>query len=98
MFCKTPVMISSNGKQDIWSYSDEEFNKYKSEGKFKKGSWKHRYIKGLGSLEQDEYSRIINDPIMDVIKDEDGNGKDLFQMLFGDDSQLRKDWLTNEKL
>lgn len=93
MFVKTPVIIAQNPKDltdNKWYYSLPEFEKAKE--KLPK-NWEIRYIKGLGSLEEHEYSRVINDPVFDIVEMDD-NATELFEILYGDSSQLRKDWLS----
>ena len=83
---RTPIMISTKGSQTKWFYTYEEANEFKSS----KDGWKHRYIKGLGSLQEEEYSEIINKPVYDTVTVDDAS---IFQMMFGRDSQLRKDYM-----
>lgn len=82
---RTPIMISTRGKDVKWFYTYEDANAHKSES-----GWKHRYIKGLGSLTEDEYDTIINKPNYDTVTVDDVS---IFQMMFGKDSQLRKDYM-----
>lgn len=83
---RTPIMISTKGKDTKWFYTYEEAGEFKA----KETGWKHRYIKGLGSLQEDEYDKIINDPVYDVVTIDDAN---LFEMMFGKDSQPRKEYM-----
>ena len=83
---RTPIMISTKGKDVKWFYTYEEASEFKSN----KSGWKHRYIKGLGSLTEDEYSVIINEPTYDTVTVDDAS---IFQMMFGKDSQLRKNYM-----
>lgn len=83
---RTPIMISSNGKEEKWFYTYKDANKFKENSK----NYKHRYIKGLASLTQQEYSVIINDPVLDVINVDD---PDWFEIMFGKESTLRKEFL-----
>jgi DNA gyrase/topoisomerase IV subunit B len=85
---RTPIMISTNGKETKWFYTYEEASDFKS----KETGWKHRYIKGLGSLTEEEYDRIINDPVYDIVT---VDNVELFEMMFGKDSQPRKLFLMN---
>lgn len=88
LFVKTPIIIANKGKDTQWFYNLSEYNACKDKLK----GYNIRYIKGLGSLEVDEYERIIQEPVYDkVFLDE--NYKDLFEMLFGDDADLRKEWM-----
>ena len=82
---RTPIMISTRGKDVKWFYTYEDANAHKSES-----GWKHRYIKGLGSLTESEYDKIINDPKYDTVTVDDAN---IFQMMFGKDSQPRKEYM-----
>jgi len=83
---RTPIMISTKGKDVKWFYTYEEASEFKSNN----GGWKHRYIKGLGSLTEEEYSVIINEPTYDTVTVDDAS---IFQMMFGKDSQLRKNYM-----
>lgn len=83
---RTPIMISTKGKDVKWFYTYEEASEFKS----KESGWKHRYIKGLGSLQEDEYHTIINQPQYDTVTVDDAG---IFQMMFGKDSVLRKEYM-----
>lgn len=89
LFAKTPQMISQGpNKQMVWSYDEAEFSAQKFTGK-----WEHRYIKGLGSLEEAEYKRVVREPRFDVIQVDD-KSTSLMEMLCGDDSAPRKVWMS----
>jgi len=83
---RTPIMISTKGKEVKWFYTYEEASEFKSN----KDGWKHRYIKGLGSLTEEEYDTIINKPQYDTVTVDDAS---IFQMMFGKDSNLRKQYM-----
>lgn len=83
---RTPIMISTKGSDVKWFYTYEEANQFKTE----QSGWKHRYIKGLGSLQEDEYDKIINNPVYDTVTVDDAS---VFQMMFGKDSTLRKEYM-----
>ena len=83
---RTPIMISTKAKLVKWFYAYEEASEFKSN----QSGWKHRYIKGLGSLQEDEYSTIINQPVYDTVTVDDAK---TFEMMFGKESQLRKDYM-----
>jgi DNA topoisomerase-2 len=85
---RSPIMISTNGKDAKWFFTYTEANEFKSTCK----GYNHRYIKGLGSLTETEYDRVINDPVLDTVTIDDAN---YFQIMFGSDAQLRKE-LMNE--
>ncbi|AWD91285.1 topoisomerase II large subunit [Enterobacteria phage vB_EcoM_IME281] len=88
-FCKTPVIIAQVGKEQEWFYDVPSYTKAKD------SLPKHsiRYIKGLGSLEKAEYRRMIQDPKFDVVQLPE-DWKDQFEMLLGNDPQLRKAWMS----
>lgn len=83
---RTPIMISTFKDKVEWFYTYEEASEFKT----KYSNWKHRYIKGLGSLTEDEYDVIINKPKYDTVSVDDA---DLFQMMFGRDANLRKEFM-----
>jgi len=85
---RSPIMISTNGKDVKWFFTYTEANEFKSTCK----GYNHRYIKGLGSLQEAEYDRVINDPVRDTVTVDDAS---YFQIMFGGDAQLRKE-LMNE--
>lgn len=84
---KTPIIIATKKDDVKWFYSLDEFDKEKY------SSYKLRYIKGLGSLEESEYEKVINDPVLETVKLGD-NWKQHFEMLFGNDSSKRKEWMS----
>lgn len=83
---RTPIMISTKGKDTKWFYTYEEASEFKAN----ESGWKHRYIKGLGSLTEDEYHVIINKPTYDTVTVDDVK---IFEMMFGRDAQLRKEFM-----
>ena len=87
---RSPIMISTNGKDTKWFFTYEEANKFKETCK----GYSHRYIKGLGALTEEEYSRVINDPVLDTVSIDDGK---YLQMMFGTDSQLRKEFMMENE-
>ena len=90
---KTPIAISSHSslQEDIWHYTYENALKYKEDNP----KHKHRYIKGLASLTSKEYSKIINDPVFNIMTVKDENW---FEVAFGGDSLYRKQWILNKKI
>ena len=86
-FCKTPIIIATKGKSEKWFYSLPEVESEDLTG------YNVRDIKGLGSLTSEEYERVIREPHYDIVKLPE-NWKDQFEMLLGNDSQLRKNWMS----
>jgi DNA gyrase/topoisomerase IV subunit B len=83
---RSPIMISTNGKDEKWFFTYNEAKKFKETAK----GYSHRYLKGLGSLQESEYDRVINNPVLDVIVPDDPQ---LFEMMFGSDSASRKEFM-----
>lgn len=88
-FCKTPVIIAQVGKEQEWFYDVPSYN----EAKDKLPKHSIRYIKGLGSLQKAEYKRMIQNPKFDVVQLPE-DWKEQFEMLLGNDPQLRKAWMS----
>lgn len=85
---KTPIVIAQKGTDEKWFYSLDE---YEAVAESLSG-YKTRYLKGLGSLEEYQYEKVINEPVYDVVKF-DENWKELLEMLFGNDADKRKIWM-----
>lgn len=84
---RSPIMISTKGSDTRWFFTYEDANEFKTNN----SGYKHRYIKGLGSLIESEYDRVINNPVLDTVTIDDAS---YLQMMFGGDSQLRKEFMT----
>lgn len=84
---RSPIMISTKGKDTKWFFTYEEAKEFKSNS----NGYKHRYIKGLGSLTEEEYDRVINKPVLDTVTIDDAK---YLQMMFGGNAQLRKEFMT----
>jgi DNA topoisomerase-2 len=85
---RSPIMISSNNKDEKWFFNYAEAKKFKETAK----GYSHRYLKGLGSLTESEYDRVVNDPVLDTISVDDPS---LFDMMFGGDSGARKEFMMS---
>lgn len=83
---RTPMMISVKGKDVKWFYSYSEAEKFKRDV----SGYYNQFIKGLGQLDENDYFTIINDPTMDIISIDDAQ---MFEMMFGDESELRKQFM-----
>lgn len=86
-FCKSPIIIATKGKSEKWFYTLPEAEAEDLSG------YTIRYIKGLGSLTQDDYQKVIREPCFDVVRLAE-NWKDHFEMLLGNDSAPRKVWMS----
>lgn len=87
--CRSPIIIATKGKDVQWFYEMVEYEAVKESLK----GYTIRYIKGLGSLTEDDYARVISQPKFDVVSLPE-NWKDDFEMLLGNDAQLRKTWMS----
>jgi DNA gyrase/topoisomerase IV subunit B len=89
----TPLFVARKKKQDTkYFYSAEAYEDVKS----KLGGWEVEYMKGLGSLIEEDYRFAINTP-NDTTIIFDGDSRDSLDMAFGDNSQLRKEWLLSNR-
>lgn len=89
----TPIYVARKKGQDTkYYYSVADYEKEKS----KLASWTVEYMKGLGSLIEEDYQFAINNPRDTSILFDADTYKSL-KMAFGDDSQLRKEWLLDNR-
>jgi len=84
---RTPILISSKGKDVKWFYDYHSASEFKS----KSSGYYHRYIKGLASHTEEEYSKIINEPKLDTVVIDNDHW---FEVAYGNDVNLRKEWLA----
>lgn len=86
----TPLFVArKKGADTKYFYTFDEYEKAKSSLK----GYTVEYMKGLGSLINEDYKVAINEP-NDTILSYDADSKESLEMAFGNDSQLRKDWLS----
>jgi DNA gyrase/topoisomerase IV subunit B len=83
---RSPIMISTRGKEEKWFFDITEAKTFKETAT----GYSHRYLKGLGSLQEAEYDRVVNDPVLDIIHPDDPA---LFEMMFGGDPTPRKEFM-----
>jgi len=89
----TPLMVAKKKNQTKLFYTFEEFNKWKNTKSSK--SWNIEYKKGLASLEDEEYSEIINNPRLIQLENDDLYKKSLTDW-FGPNSEPRKEKLLKK--
>jgi DNA topoisomerase-2 len=82
----TPLYIArKKGKPDQYFYTSEEYDKADLKG------WTVDYMKGLGSLEKNDYKRaVITEPFMTTITLDD---MEKLNMSFGNNADKRKEWM-----
>lgn len=88
----SPIVVATNQitKEKKYFYTKTEWKEFQDTP-----GWDHVYKKGLGTLTEDEYSEIINNPRFDVIIPGDMAAEELYKA-FGDDANLRKEWLQGD--
>ncbi len=94
----TPLMIATDKKENIveWFYSFEEYTAFEKANKSK--NYNYDYKKGLGSFDQTEMEIIINKDGLENMTEIyvlDNKGKQIIEDWLGDNTQARKDLLSN---
>ena len=84
----TPLYVARKKDDVKYFYSKDEYDAYKSKLK----GWTIDYMKGLGSLSENDYREAINKP-HDTTITYDENAEQFLTMAFGNNAELRKDWL-----
>jgi DNA gyrase/topoisomerase IV subunit B len=86
---ETPIVVVKNNKskKKISFYTQEEYNQWLEKNEPK--GFEIEYKKGLAALVDDEYSEIIQNPILTRITSDDIS-KESLNIWFGKDSELRK--------
>lgn len=87
----TPNVCLVKGKQRLHFTRRSDYEKVKDKYK----GYEVRYYKGLGSMHPDDWDMILSgktDAYIPII--DDGKLKETFTLLFGPDSDARKEWLT----
>lgn len=84
----TPLVVCDEGKQRKYFQTLEEFETY-SKGKKLSGV---NYLKGLGSLNEDDWNYVMKNKILFQIID-DRSSKKFLDIAFGESSLKRKKWL-----
>ena len=88
-----PNVCLVKGKQRLHFARRSDYERVKEKYK----GWETRYYKGLGSMHMDDWEMILSDehdtliPIVD-----DGKMVETLKLLFSDDSEPRKAWLTTD--
>jgi DNA gyrase/topoisomerase IV subunit B len=87
---QTPLFIAKKkGKPTKYFYSFEDYE----ENKKTVSGYEVSYIKGLGTLEEDDYAEtVIKNPRLTAISLDD---IDKLIMAFGNDAERRKEWMLN---
>jgi DNA gyrase/topoisomerase IV subunit B len=81
-----PLFFCKKGKQTKSFYTDAEFAKFDSTG------YVVSRFKGLGSMPEEIYSDVVNNPKLIQVTCDDLNK---LEMAFGDSAEVRKTWMLN---
>lgn len=87
----TPLLVIKKAKVKKFFYTQEEWEKYQEKNSI--SGWEILYKKGLGSLEDDEYQEMIQNPRKVKILWDDTAQK-LLECWFSDNVELRKEILS----
>ena len=85
---RTPLVSAGDKAKRKYFFDLEEFKKAKPSGNI-------RYLKGLGSLDIDDWEYVMSNKDLTVISN-DPKAKDSLEMAFGNDSEVRKKWLSGK--
>lgn len=88
-----PNVCLVKGKQRIHFARRADYEKVKDKYK----GYEVRYYKGLGSMAPEDWEMILSgktDTLIPIV--DDGKMANVLKLLFGDDADARKDWLSNQ--
>lgn len=91
--CLTPLLVLKKGKDKKYFYTNDEWLLYQKNNSII--GWEQEYKKGLGSLEDEEYQEMIQNPRKVLIEWDDDADK-LLECWFGNDTNLRKKQLEED--
>lgn len=86
--CITPLLVIKKGKVKKYFYTQKEWEDFQSKNSL--AGWdKPEYKKGLGSLEDEEYKEMIQNP-RKVLIEWDEESETFLECWFGNDTEPRK--------
>jgi DNA gyrase/topoisomerase IV subunit B len=86
-FLKIPLVSVGDMKKRKYYWDLDDFKSAKPSGNI-------RYLKGLGSLSLEDWEWVMTNKSLISIE-ESSDSKEKLEMAFGDSSELRKKWLSN---
>lgn len=86
----TPLVVVGSSKDRKYFYSMDEFNEYAAKNKVTNVT----YLKGLGSLSEDDWDFVMKNKVLFQIN-VDKSAKKYLDIAFGDSVRKRKEWLSN---
>jgi DNA gyrase/topoisomerase IV subunit B len=92
-YLQIPLMSVADGKGRLYFFNKKEFeDKYKGKAT---GFKELRFLKGLGSLDLDDWEFVMeNKRMWQMTRGKGADAAKYIEMAFGDDSELRKRWLS----
>ena len=87
----TPLVVCTVGKERKYFYTLSEYEEFSSKTKVTNAN----YLKGLGSLDIEDWKYVMQNKILFSLI-EDRSTKKFLEMAFSDDSSKRKKWLQGE--
>ena len=87
----TPLVVCTYNKERKYFYTLEEFYAFTDKNKVTNVN----YLKGLGSLNEDDWKYVMQNKTYFSIID-DRSAKKFLEIAFGEESNERKKWLTNK--
>jgi DNA gyrase/topoisomerase IV subunit B len=85
-----PNIVASKGSKRVHFTTKGDYEKAKNKYK----GWTIEYMKGLGSNSKQDWEMILTGTDCLIPFVDDGNMKNVFELLFSADSDMRKTWLT----
>ena len=85
--CLAPLYYCTKGKIVKSFYTKEEFDQFNSKG------YDVQFFKGLGSMPKEVYKECLQNSVLVKVTAEEADF-DKLEMFFGNDSNGRKDWMT----
>lgn len=86
-----PNIVAVKGSKRVLFSTVDDFRKVEK----KYNGWEISYYKGLGSMVSDDWDSLlanIDDHLIPI--QDDGNMKDTLELIFGNDTNARKEWLS----
>lgn len=94
---ETPLYeaLHKKSKKTEYFYDKAQFEAWSKNKQL--GSYEISYFKGLGSCGKEAWNYMINEKpnLVKIKMDKGKESKEMLHMIFGDDSNARKDWLSN---
>lgn len=84
-----PNVVASKGGKRVHFVTRADYEKVKT----KYAGWNIEYLKGLGSMNKNDWETVLSNPDVLIPIIDDGDISPTLELLFGPDADLRKKWL-----